>query len=374
MSRDISSREFNFCAKHLFLTDGFRWHLLFTIIVLLLTLFSPSYCGKYVAEFLEVGIGVRAAGLGGAYVAAGDDASAFWWNPACVAWNNIPQIYMMHSAMYDNMYQLDAVAYKDKLFGTYLAASFLRLGTDQIPFTREDGFYDYGPDGVPGTGDEGEGNGVWDPGEPVDASAVDMRSEGDYAVIAGAAFPVSKCLAWGLSAKIIHQNIGGYKNIGFGADIGIRFKLSQRLMLGMSVLDVTGTHISWNTGFSESKLPSMRAGAAYEIALKRDDAISLLLTGDIEVRFEGAAESAIIAIDPISIDPHIGAELSLWHHFFPRIGFDRDQFTTGAGLKISRFSLDYAFVMSTIDYVHRVSLTIDFNPRLPPSVQQPLKS
>ena len=342
---------------------------LFVLIIALQ--FFPAYAGKYVAEFLEVGTGVRAAGLGGAYTAAGDDASAFWWNPASVAWNNIPQIYMMHSAMYDNMYQLDALAYKDKLWGTYIAASVMRMGTDQIPFTREDGFYDYGPDGIPGTGDEGEGNGVWDPGEPVDASAVDMRSEGDYALIGGAAFPVSRKIAWGLAGKIVYQNIGGYTNYGFGADIGIRFVPSRNLTLGLSVLDVTGTHLNWSTGYSESKLPSLRAGAAYKISLNRKNTMSLLSTGDLEIRFEGASKSSLISIDPITIDPHLGLEFSLWEHFFPRIGLDRDQFTAGAGLRISRFSVDYAFVMSSIDYVHRVSLTIDFNPRLPPCVQKP---
>lgn len=341
------------------------------IVVALLLAVAPSFGGKYVAEFLEVGIGVRAAGIGGAYVAAGEDASAFWWNPACVAWDNVPQLYMMHSAMYDNMYQLDALAYKDKLWNTYLAASFLRMGTDQIPFTREDGFYDYGPDGIPGTGDPGEGNGIWDPGEPVDATAIDMRSEGDYAIIAGAAFPITENIAWGLSGKVIHQNIGGYTNFGFGADVGIRFRASGRLTLGLSVLDVTGTHLTWSTGYSESKLPSMRIGAAYTLPLRKDGAISLLTTGDLEMRFEGASEAAVLSIDPISIDPHLGMEISLWHHFFPRIGMDRTEFTTGAGLKISRFALDYAFVMSSIDYVHRVSLTIDFNPRLPPCVQKP---
>ena len=116
---------------------------------------------------------------------------------------------------------------------------------------------------------------------------------------------------------------------------------------------------------------SLRAGAAHCFWLRRDGAIAFLASGDLEIRFEGASSAGTISLDPISIDPHLGVELDLWHHFYPRIGLDRTDFTAGAGLKISRFSLDYAFVMSAIDNVHRVSLTIDFNPRLPPSVQQP---
>jgi len=332
-------------------------------------LWGLAFGGKYVAEFLEIGVGVRAAGLGGAYVAAGEDASAFWWNPASQSGKITPQIYLMHSAVYGTLYQLDALAYRDKLFGRYLAASLMRLATDDIPFTREDGFYDYGPDGVPGTGDPGEGNGVWDPGEPVDASAVDMRSEGDYALLAGAAFSVSPNFAWGVSLKLLHQNIGGYKNFGIGADLGFRYTPKPDLRLGLTLLDITGTHLSWSTGFVESKLPSLRVGAAYTKPLWKDK-IELLTTGDLEMRFEGEGSSALISVSPISIDPHLGAEISLWRHFFARLGLDRTDFCAGAGLKISRFWLDYAFVMSSIDYVHRVSLTVDFNPRLPPGVQR----
>ncbi len=341
----------------------------FYIFLAFVVSFSPAFAGKYVAEFLEAGTGVRAAGMGNAYVAASNDASALWWNPASIAWDNVPQVYLMHSAMYGNMYQLETMAYKDRLLGAYLGASLLRMGTDQIPFTRADGFYDYGPDGIPGTGDAGEGNGIWDPGEPVDASAVDIRSENDIALLVSASLPISKSIAWGASAKILGQQIGNYTNVGFGMDIGVRVRANPCLAFGVSVLDVTSTYLRWSTGFSESKLPSVRAGTVFCYPLKRDDSIKLLFFGDAEMRFEGAHDDAIISIDPVTIDPHIGAELSLWKHFFPRIGLDRNDFTAGAGLKFSRFSVDYAFVMSSIDYVHRVSLSIDFNPRLPTKVQ-----
>jgi len=339
------------------------------ISIVLSILLVPIYGGKYVAEFLEIGVGVRAAGMGGAYSAAGDDASAFWWNPAAPAGNIIPQVYLMHSALYGNMYELDAIAYRDKLMGTYLAGSLFRLATDDIPFTRSDGFYDYGPDGIPGTGDVGEGNGAWDPGEPVDATAIDMKSEGDYALLIGVALPISEKLSWGISGKFLHQNIGGYTNFGIGADLGIRYKLSDKFELGLTILDVTGTHLNWSTGFSESKLPSLRIGSAYELPIY-EEKISMLGALDLEMRFEGVSESAVISVNPISIDPHIGIEFSMWKHFFPRLGLDRKDFTAGAGLKISRFQLDYAFVAASIDLVHRVSLTIDFNPRLPPGIQK----
>jgi hypothetical protein len=49
-----------------------------------------------------------------------------------------------------------------------------------------------GPDVFPATGDLGEGNGVWDAHEPVDPTAIDMRTEGSYAFMVATAFPFQK--------------------------------------------------------------------------------------------------------------------------------------------------------------------------------------
>lgn len=43
---------------------------------------TVSKSGTVAAEFLQIGIGERAMGLGGAYVAMADDISALYWNPA----------------------------------------------------------------------------------------------------------------------------------------------------------------------------------------------------------------------------------------------------------------------------------------------------
>jgi len=41
--------------------------------------------GTFDGQFLKIGIGARAAGMGGAYVAVADDPSAVFWNPAGIA-------------------------------------------------------------------------------------------------------------------------------------------------------------------------------------------------------------------------------------------------------------------------------------------------
>jgi hypothetical protein len=61
------------------------------ILIIFLILSIPAYCqyvtnvsavGTTAASFLEIEVGSRAIGMGGAFVAVADDASAIYWNPA----------------------------------------------------------------------------------------------------------------------------------------------------------------------------------------------------------------------------------------------------------------------------------------------------
>ena len=42
----------------------------------------PAHATKYAGEFLKIPVGARAIGMGGAFVAVTDDATAPYWNPA----------------------------------------------------------------------------------------------------------------------------------------------------------------------------------------------------------------------------------------------------------------------------------------------------
>jgi hypothetical protein len=56
-----------------------------TIIIILLLLvthsFAASKVGTTAAQFLKIGVGSRAVGMGGAFVAVADDITSLYWNP-----------------------------------------------------------------------------------------------------------------------------------------------------------------------------------------------------------------------------------------------------------------------------------------------------
>ncbi len=98
---------------------------------------SAQKIAKYAGEFLSIGVGGRALGLGGAYAALANDVSAGYWNPAALAQINYPEIMLMHDERFGGMLNYDfgavAIPYgKDVTFGM----SVMRLGVDGIPDTR----------------------------------------------------------------------------------------------------------------------------------------------------------------------------------------------------------------------------------------------
>lgn len=56
-----------------------------------------SKVGITAAPFLEIGMGARALGMGGAFVGTADDVSALYWNPAGIARSSTMQFMFMHS-------------------------------------------------------------------------------------------------------------------------------------------------------------------------------------------------------------------------------------------------------------------------------------
>ena len=65
------------------------------ICVLSLLPAQTTNVGKTSAPFLSIGVGSRAMGMGGAFVATANDASAMYWNPAGIAYlENIEAIFV----------------------------------------------------------------------------------------------------------------------------------------------------------------------------------------------------------------------------------------------------------------------------------------
>ena len=58
-----------------------NYKIIFTL-VLIASAYGVNKTGTTSAKFLSIGVGSNAVGMGGAYTAVADDATAMYWNPA----------------------------------------------------------------------------------------------------------------------------------------------------------------------------------------------------------------------------------------------------------------------------------------------------
>ena len=95
-------------------------------ITLALLLLAAAANADEGAAFLKLGTGARAAALGGAFTALGDDATAIGWNPAGLARLDKRELTAAHAELLERT-RLDFAAYAHPTVNGTFAASFLYL-------------------------------------------------------------------------------------------------------------------------------------------------------------------------------------------------------------------------------------------------------
>ena len=327
-----------------------------SVIVLALSslLNAQTEFGKYSGEFLSLGVGARALGMGGAYVAVSEDVTSGYWNPAGLAKMNYPQISLMHEEHFGNLvnYNYGAVAIPygpDMSFGI----SAIRLSIDGIPDTRD------------ALIDRQTGEQISDPTNVnwgLDYTKITEFSNTDWAFFLTFAKKQSDNFYWGANVKFIRRDIAEYGATGIGFDIGAIYSPYENLNIGANLMDVTTTLLAWDNGRNELISPTAKMGASYQIYFLGGRFTPAV---DFDVRFENRRSSANFNLGPISLDVRMGMEFSYKEVVAVRGGYnDVNQFTIGAGFKLPKLNIDYTFATfnesesESLPDTHRISLIL----------------
>jgi hypothetical protein len=303
---------------------------------------------KYAGEFISLGVGGRALGMGGAFVALANDVTAGYWNPAGLAQINYPQFTLMHDEQFGSLvnYDYGAVAIP---FGsnTSLGFSVIRLGVDDIADTRNAGV-------------DINGNLTYDPNQfsRVDPSKVTYFNAADWAFYFSYAKKQSDDFTYGANVKIIRRELGDASATGIGLDVGVWYTPFDNVQLGANLQDVTTTFLAWNTGRNELISPTMKIGSAYFIEAFGGRFAPAI---DFDVRFEGRKYSSLAHLGPVSFDLHSGLEFQFKSLVALRVGYsDVKQLTMGAGMRLPKLNIDYSFAKfdatNQLGNTHRISL------------------
>ncbi len=309
--------------------------------------------GKYAGEFLSIGIDPRALGMGGAFVAQADGASAAYWNPAGLAGLLSHEAVFMHAEQFDGIVGYDYLGYsRPGSDGTGWGFGLIRLGVDDIPVTT-----------------------LEDLGQPLSSAnrvIIDhMTSDTEMAAFAAFGKRYSDLISYGAAAKLIGKWVDTNSAYGVGFDVGLRLHPWEHVAFGAMLQDVVTTALIWDTGQKELIAPTLKVGGAYQIEIPALIA-RLTLAADLDMRFTDRGEADQFQLGAITADSHIGLEyfinvsgtgVALRGGAEPSREPDEEGFfgnyTFGAGILTKSFHVDYAFLAHPeLGSTHRVALAV----------------
>ena len=330
------------------------------LFLLVAALLAPAaaHATKYAGEFLKVQPGARAIGMGGAFVAVADDATAPYWNPAGMVYLPYREVLPQHSEKFGDLINHD---YLGAVFplggpkGRQQAVGFglMRIAIDDIPVTPRPGdlrpgidFQDYGPDNDEGTPDPGQGNGVWDPGERLLSLDLYQASSSDMALLLSYARHHGSHWAWGGNVKFVRQSIpdtipGDHvTSFGAGLDAGALYMPTDAVTIGVVVHDLTTTYLSWSNGTREVVVPTLDTGAAFNFYPADRHALTWAL--DLAWGFERRSLDSQISLGGQTWDIRTGLEYWYRNTFALRSGLNGKDLNFGAGVRYKHVGVDYA--------------------------------
>jgi len=304
---------------------------------------------KYAGEFLAIGVGGRALGLGGAYSSLASDVTAGYWNPAGLSGLQYPQISLMHDERFAGLENYDYAGFALPIDGsTTLALSVIRLGADDMANTQ-DAWTDYNHDGI-----------IQENERHLDK--ITYFNAADWAIYFSYARRVSPRFSYGVNLKYLRRQLGTTSANGIGFDIAAQYSPAAGLRFAANLQDITTTLVAWSTGRNELISPTLKLGSAYVVDAFQGEFSPVF---DIDIRFENRQLAANAHLGAVSLDFHEGLEYNYQHLVALRAGYsDIGSMNVGAGVHLPKFDIDYSFAkfnsQDQLGNTHRVSITFTF--------------
>ncbi len=284
--------------------------------------------GTVGGQMLKIGVGARAIGMGGAFVAVADDASAIYWNPAGVARLQDNVISVNHTTWLADI-SFTQAAY---VFGVGFLPGRFAINTRSLYMDSQAVRTVFRPEGE---------------GKSFDA--------GDVAVGATYARSFTDKFSAGLSLNYLQSSLATYSANAYTFDFGTLYDTGYRsLKIGMAIQNI-GSEMKFIQ--DSVKMPTVfRVGMSMKLYESGNNLI--ITAGEFSHPPDNNERASW------------GMEYGFKEFFFARGGYqfkyDLETYSAGLGFKVatslnSEGRLDYAYTdMGSLPGVHRLSVDFRF--------------
>jgi len=277
--------------------------------------------GETTATFLTLGVGGRPTAMGEAYTGVAEGVNSLAYNPAGVAFLDVPEVSAMHAEWFQGMrYEYVAFAYPLAWGSVGGAARALTAGGMERRTDADN------PSEAQGT-----------------FGATDVAVDLSYA------YPFSREFGVGVNLKGIDQELAETKTLGFAGDVGAYWAPWSKVSFGLA-----SRNLGPDVKFAEDAVPlpmTAELGAAY-----RPLGQKVVLAAAAEKPFKGEALYKA------------GVEYNPFRYLSTRAGYisgvdtgGLSGVTAGLGVNLAGFSFDFAYApYGDLGNTYRVGFTYGF--------------
>ena len=290
---------------------------------------------RYSEDPLLLGAGARPLGMGSAFVAVSDDATAIYWNPAGLERLGRRELQIQHAEQFGGTVNHDVFTLCGPSPLGGFGVGLTRLGVDGVKITTlENPTFAPGPDNRP----------------------VVSRVAGttEYHLHLAFGRGLRSNLSAGAGVKLVSRNLDAGKGSGFGVDFGMLYIPRPGLTAGLMVRNLIPLKITFDSGSSDRVPPVLVVGLALARPVEAADG-EITCSGSFSVGEEKSAADNFQGA-------RVGIEYLYRNKLALRLGARGNHFTAGAGVRLGRrVAFDLAFLEhGELDNSYRISGSLYF--------------